>query len=56
MKANQNVEQLLAITIRLHGQDAERVVYAAGMACKSPEQYLVDLAKWTGRMSPGGAA
>lgn len=53
-----NVHEFLAVTIRLHGRDAERVIYAAGMACKSPEQYLTDMAKWNGRLAEpqGGAA
>jgi hypothetical protein len=53
---NSNVTEMLAVTIRLHGRDADRVIVAAGYACKTPEQYLTDMAKWNGRMAGEGAA
>lgn len=56
MRIENKPTQILADTIRLIGRDVELVVIAAGYACKSPEQYLTDMAKWIAQMDGEGAA
>lgn len=58
MNNSHNVSRILALTVRLHGTDAEQFLAAAGYAGKSPEQFLTDLAKWNARLAEpkGGAA
>lgn len=56
MKTYTKPTQFLAVTIRLHGPDAEWVNYAAAMAGKSPDQFLTDLVIWTSRMDGKGPA
>lgn len=56
MRVEQNVTELLAVTIRLTGPDAAAIRKAAAMFSKTPEAYCTDYLKWRGLMDVDGAA
>jgi hypothetical protein len=56
MMAKNNVTEMLAVTIRLHGPDAAAIRKAAEMFGKSPDQYCAEYLKWRGLMDVEGVA
>lgn len=56
MRVENNVTELLAVTVRLTGPDAAAIRKAAEMFGKSPDEYCTSYLKWCGRMDAEGAA